>query len=527
MLLCDEYADVLIVGSGPVGATFARLLTEQLPLCKVILLDGGPLLTRRAGMHINNMLSLDERIKAQIASQWPLSQRSTPDSSTGPLHRRYLTSSRKRSVKPPPGTFLLDPNSDKFSSSGMPAAAMSSNVGGMGSHWTCACPRFGEAELPPFISNSEWDRLYGIAERLLKVTSTSIYQASSEELIFARLKEVFDRNGVLQRPIGSMPLACELKKDGGRVWSGVDTVLGPLALPETASLNFELRANTICLQLVTNDNGVEYAIVKHRLTQQLRKIRARIFVIAADALRTPQLLWKSGFRTMAMGRYLNDQPQSVCSIRIKANLVTDSADIMRRNYGPNLSALDDSLLGIYWVPFSIPDHPFHGQVVRLGCSPIEQRPGGQPEHGPFATFVWFCRKQIQYEDYLEFAESEYDTYGMPQIKIHYQLTAKDREVILHSKEVMRNAAVALGSFLEEAYPWTLPAGSSLHYQGTTRMGNMDDGRSVCNSYCQLWGTSNLFVGGNGVIPTATASNPTLSSVALAIRACTKIVSILS
>ena len=57
----------------------------------------------------------------------------------------------------------------------------------------------------------------------------------------------------------------------------------------------------------------------------------------------------------------------------------------------------------------------------------------------------------------------------------------------------------------------MPLGASLHYQGTTRMGEADDGTSVCGPDSEVWGVPGLFVAGNGVIPTSTACNPTLTS----------------
>jgi pyranose oxidase len=169
------------------------------------------------------------------------------------------------------------------------------------------------------------------------------------------------------------------------------------------------------------------------------------------------------------------------------------------------------------VPYSAAHHPYHGQVMHLELSPIEIVPGAAPtEH--VVGLGWFVAKDLRAEDRVTFSEREVDAYGMPRPRIEYALTPRDRERIEAALEDQARGAAALGEEVPGRGPTLVPPGSSLHYQGTTRMGQSDDGESVCDPYSRVWGFDNLFVGGNGVIPAATASNPTLTSVALAIRA---------
>jgi choline dehydrogenase-like flavoprotein len=484
--------DVVIVGSGPCGSAYARELHTLVPTVRLLLVEVGPQISDPAGSHVKNIADDTLRQRAQLASQGP-------SPSQVPVGRQ-----------PTPGragTFLVDGDPHP-AGDGMPAAAMSANVGGMGAHWTCACPRPGGSERIDLIPEETMSGALDRAEVLLGVSRNAFDHAPFSAVVRARLGAEFDNERPLDRRVQPMPLA--VRVDNGQVhWSGSDVVLADTLDSSTV----ELVTSTLCRRVLVDEGGsVQGVELEDLQTGEMRRVTARWVVVAADALRTPQLLWSSGIRPTALGRYLNDQPQVIAAVRLDEEVVAGHEAEARTTGSGSTGAAQHS--GVSWVPFD-EDHPFHGQVMQLDASPIPLTTDTPVAPGSIVGLGWFCRKDVRAEDAVTFDDTATDAYGMPAMHIHYGLTDNDRAAIQGAIEAIRRATKALGTPLDEN-PIVLPAGTSLHYQGSTRMGPADDGTSVCDTNSQVWGHPGLVVAGNGVIPTSTACNPTLTSVALAV-----------
>jgi len=109
-----------------------------------------------------------------------------------------------------------------------------------------------------------------------------------------------------------------------------------------------------------------------------------------------------------------------------------------------------------------------------------------------------------------------DRYGDPYAHVHYETTAFDHATYRFARELFDRLAANTGA--DEAKfvgPHSFTSGH--HHMGTCRMGqSVRD--SVVNEFGQIHGTDNLFVLGGSNFVSPGAVNPTLTMVAVAIRA---------
>ena len=510
-----ESFDVVIVGSGPVGSTFARVITDSLPSARVLLVESGPLLAQPPGRHVKTIVDPVEREHAQLASQGPQQELGTFVGAV--MAAEAAARGEEQPIIARPGTWLVGPDAVQPGEQGMPAAAMSSNVGGMGAHWTCASPRPGDGERTTVIDRATLDEAYLVAESLLHVTQTAFQGAPLGSEVRATLRGHLDSRRPAHRGVQPMPLAIRVSPDGAKRWTGPDVILGHLAI-EGAD-GFELRPETVAVRIAHRDGEADGVVLHHRPSGRTYTVDARVVVVAADPFRTPQLLHASGIRPPALGHYLNDQPQAGGTVRLDDRFrPTDD-----RTHA-TVSDEIDMLSGVSWIPYDeASGFPFHGQVMQRDSSPVALADGVEAWPGSIVEVGLFAAKDIRYDDRVEFDDERLDSFGLPAVKIHYNLTDRDRESIAEMLRLIAELSGYLGSPINGHPPVVFPNGNSIHYQGTVRMGAVDDGTSVCDEHSLVWGTGNVYVGGNGVIPTATACNPTLTSVALAVHAARHIV----
>ncbi|MEM9104208.1 MAG: GMC oxidoreductase [Pseudomonadota bacterium] len=441
--------DVAIVGSGPLAMAAARRLAER--DARVLVLEQGSALTDPPGSHLRN----SERFLVQPDSYLPEATQ----------HLEFLDSTVDRT--------------------GLPGAAVTRTVGGQGVIWTNLCPR-GDA-LWPAMSDPAWTERYQLAERYLKVQADKLDQSVRQQ----KLGAVLDAHaGVTGRTVADLPVAGHYGQDDRLRFTGsIDILNGGgsfdhVTIDEARVEKVVVRGDTI-VGLETDAGTVE----------------ADAYVIAAGAIGTPQLLFWSGIRPDALGRYLSYHPLAVCQIVVDAEYC---APMGETDIAPRLQIRPNG--EVAWYTILLQDvSPFTptGADIDIASSRLVE-------------IQSICPVDVDRDKRMIFDDHGHVTFDVP-------LSQADLDRMAKAEEEAHSIASAIGRIREGCeFSW-MPFGFA-HMTGTTRMSAVDDGTGVADYRGRVWGFENLYLATNGLIPTRMSVNPTLTGVSLAIHVADQITS---
>jgi choline dehydrogenase-like flavoprotein len=487
-------ADVLIVGSGIMGSTVARLVREADPAVRILMVDAGTAIGDTPGLHLHDVPDpeLWERYNERVASgiQGMYTGATVDRESVGDV------------VRLRPGIFHALAFGEEAEE--MPGAAIAWNAGGMGVHWTAATPWPAGEEMFDDGDPQGWSDDLRTAQRVLGVHPGPIGPTVAGQVVLEVLGEHLAGIGPSERAPQPMPMAVAPAPEGPMTRTGPSVIFPPIA--SGGDDRFELLTGALVTGLLVDGDRVRGARVRRVADGAEQEVLADTVVVCADALRTPQILFASGIRPWALGRYLNEHA-----------FITGRVLMDIDRFGLDLATLPLPRVGEFctdslWMPQNGPDQPFHGQIMNTTYVDAAGRPLAHS-----VGLSLYSPVESRPANRLVFSETATDAAGMPRISIEFGYSPADLELIDRALAQVQEIAELFGSFDPQTERALLAPGSSLHLTGTVRIGEHDDGTSVADTSGRVWGFDNLYVAGTGAVPTPVAANTTLTGAVTAVR----------
>ncbi|MFC4769173.1 GMC oxidoreductase [Effusibacillus consociatus] len=390
----------------------------------------------------------------------------------------------------PLGKFLPD----------FPGAMQLFALGGRTLFWWAVTPRMHPVDIAQWpVTFDEMEPYYNIAEGVLNVSRLYSQGSKVTEILLTRLRERSFPDVIEQ------PMAVDLS----------ETKFGQLrANPFFSSIVFLATALNrhpfdLAVQAratrVLSEHGRAVGIEVMTPEMKSYVLRARTVVLSGSTWETPRLLLYSGIEGRAIGQYLMNHSKIFARAKVKRTdfpevLGTLSILIPRADNRPyQIQIMGPHFERFYWhQPYDV--EPLLPEV-------------GFEIHS-------FGVVEPRYENRMFLDPTRADAYGVPEIQVNFSYSERDKAVIRELADAVKQAVHDMGAsfVLNNGEPdlcLRVP-GDDTHEVGTCRMGD-DPSTSATNRFGQIHGIPNLYVADNSVLPTSGAANPTLTTIALAIR----------
>ena len=300
--------------------------------------------------------------------------------------------------------------------------------------------------------------------------------------------------------------------------------------------NLTLRPNAVAWKVLTDGEGKAKSVLfVDRLTRQTQEAFGKVIVLGAGSLESTRILLNSGDpesptglanSSGVLGKYFCEQIMAgdISGIVPQLKGLNSPSDDARPDgsgfYIPrfrNLKTKQPNFIRGYGFEGGGGSGEIPGFALKLPGFGAKFKADVKKYNATVVSIGSFGEILARPENYVEADPVVKDAWGIPVLKFNIEWGANDLAMAKDMVETQREIFKTAGIEVIDERTEPLPPGWSIHEAGTARMGN-DAKKSVVNKYNQSHDIKNLYVVDGASFVSSTEKNPTLTIMALSMRA---------
>jgi choline dehydrogenase-like flavoprotein len=297
-----------------------------------------------------------------------------------------------------------------------------------------------------------------------------------------------------------------------------------IALTDAAKTGrLALITNAVVSHILLNNGKATGVAYVDRVTRIWGEVRAKIVVLCASTLESTRILLNSDIcnSSEVLGRYLMDHifgGGAVGTVEDVPEPLADS-DQCHRFYIPRFRNVKEKTTHGF-----IRGYGFQGRsTLEASLEKVEKESTRAVGAARWTVGLQcFGECLARKENFVEIDRNRFDTWGIPILRIQADWSQNElrllRDASAQGAEMLEASSVRHITVTRQA---RVP-GLCIHETGTARMGN-NPKTSVVNKYCQVHEVPNIFVTDGACWVSSGCQNPTLTMMAITVRACDYIV----